>query len=100
MYTADFLIQRRKDKWNELKSIEHDKKLRTAIANELLNNKALLNEVKQYPEKLIELVVEACAAILKLLLDSAAQISGAVGHGICLRDQKIHQFLVPFQGQV
>ena len=56
MYTADFLIQRRKDKWNELKSIEHDKKLRTAIANELLNNKALLNEVKQYPEKLIELV--------------------------------------------
>ena len=56
MYTADFLIQRRKDKWEELHSIEHDKKLRAAIANEMLVNKDLLAEVKAYPEKLIELV--------------------------------------------
>jgi hypothetical protein len=55
-YTADYLIQKRKDKWNELHSIEHDKKLRQAIANELLTDAALLAEVKQYPEKLIELV--------------------------------------------
>lgn len=56
MYTADFLIQRRKDKWNELHSIDHDKKLRAAIANEMLTNAELLAEVKRYPEKLIELV--------------------------------------------
>ena len=56
MYTADFLIQKRKDKWNELHSIEHDKELRAAIANEMLTDSALLEEVKRNPEKLIELV--------------------------------------------
>ena len=55
-YTADYLIQKRKDKWNELHSIEYDKKFRQAIANELLTNSDLLAEVKRYPEKLIELV--------------------------------------------
>lgn len=56
MYTADFLIERRKQKWNEFHSIEHDKKLRQAIADEILRDPALLAEVKRYPEKLIELV--------------------------------------------
>ena len=56
MYTADYLIQKRKDKWEELHSIDHDKKLRHAIANELLQNPQLLAEVRRYPEKLIELV--------------------------------------------
>lgn len=56
MYTADYLIQKRKDKWEELHSIDHDKKLRQAIANELLQNPQLLAEVRRYPEKLIELV--------------------------------------------
>ena len=55
-YTADFLIQKRKDKWDELHSIEYDKRLRKAIVNELLRNGELLDEVKEYPEKLIELV--------------------------------------------
>ena len=55
-YTADYLIQRRKAKWDELHSIEHDKKLRQAIADELMVNAELLAEVKRYPEKLIELV--------------------------------------------
>ena len=55
-YTADYLIQKRKDKWEEKRSIEYDKQLRQAIANELLTNRALLDEVKRYPEKLIELV--------------------------------------------
>lgn len=55
-YTADYLIQRRKAKWDELHSIEHDKKLRQAIAKELMTNADLLAEVKRYPEKLIELV--------------------------------------------
>lgn len=56
MYTADYLIERRKQKWEELHSIEHDKKLRQAIANELMQDSALLAEVKRYPEKLVELV--------------------------------------------
>lgn len=55
-YTADYLIQKRKEKWEESYSIEYDKQLRQAIANELINNTELLNEVKKYPEKLIELM--------------------------------------------
>lgn len=55
-YTADYLIQKRKDKWQELQSIDYDKQLRSAIANELLTNRDLLEEVKAFPEKLIELV--------------------------------------------
>lgn len=55
IYTADYLIERRKAKWEELGSIEHDKKLRSAIADELLTNSKLLDEVRMYPEKLVEL---------------------------------------------
>ena len=55
-YTADFLIQKRKDKWEELHSIEYDKKFRQAVGNELVKNRHLLEEVKRYPEKLVELV--------------------------------------------
>ena len=55
-YTADYLIEKRKAKWDELHSIEYDKKFRQAVANEMLTNKELLKEIKQYPEKLIELV--------------------------------------------
>lgn len=54
-YTADYLIQKRKEKWETTKDIEYDKKFRIAVANELLTNKELLKEVKKYPEKLIEL---------------------------------------------
>ncbi len=56
MYTADYLIKRRKEKWDELHSIDFDKKLRSAIADEFLKNQSLLNEIKKYPEKLIEMV--------------------------------------------
>ena len=55
-YTADYLIQKRREKWDELHSIDYDKRLRVAIANEMLTNPALLAEVKEFPEKLIELV--------------------------------------------
>lgn len=55
-YTADYLIQKRRDKWEELHSIDYDKRLRAAIAGEILTNKDLLAELKRYPEKLIELV--------------------------------------------
>lgn len=56
MFTADFLIQKRKDKWQELHDIDYDKQFRVAIADELTSNKKLLDEVKANPEKLIELV--------------------------------------------
>lgn len=55
-YTADFLIEKRKAKWNELQSIDYDKKLRAAIAGEMMTDSALLAEIKKNPEKLIELV--------------------------------------------
>lgn len=55
-YTADYLIEKRKAKWEELHSIDYDKKLRQAIANEMLTNAELLAEIKRKPEKLIELV--------------------------------------------
>lgn len=56
MYTADFLIQKRKEKWEQSHDIEADKELRLAIANEIISNEALRAEILQYPEKLIELV--------------------------------------------
>lgn len=55
-YTADYLILKRKEKWGKKQSIEYDKKLRDAIAKEIYNNEELLNELKRFPEKLIELV--------------------------------------------
>lgn len=55
-YTADYLIAKRKEKWQESHDIEYDKRFRNAVANELIKNSALLEEVKLNPEKLIELV--------------------------------------------
>ena len=55
-YTADYLIEKRKEKWHEAQSIEKDKDFREAVANELVSNAELLREVKANPEKLIELV--------------------------------------------
>lgn len=54
-YTADFLIQKRKEKWMELEDIEYDKELRNAIAEELFHDSSLLEEIKRSPEKLVEL---------------------------------------------
>ena len=54
-YTADYLIQKRKEKWNELQSIEYDKEFRDAVVDELLDNAELLAEVTHNPEKLVEL---------------------------------------------
>lgn len=55
-YTADYLIAKRKEKWEELHSIEYDKQFRDAVANEMLADAELTAEVKANPEKLIELV--------------------------------------------
>ena len=55
-YTADYLIEKRREKWNERGSIEFDKQFRNAVVTELMSNADLLAEVKAKPEKLIELV--------------------------------------------
>lgn len=55
-YTADYLIQKRREKWEELQSIEFDKQFRMGVVNELLSNEDLLREVVRFPEKLIELL--------------------------------------------
>ena len=56
MYTADYLIQKRRDKWEELHDIDYDKRFREAVCAEMMKDRALLEEVKRYPEKLVELV--------------------------------------------
>ena len=55
-YTADYLIQKRKEKWAELQSIEYDKEFRDAVADEIVTNASLRAEITKNPEKLIELV--------------------------------------------
>lgn len=54
-YTADYLIQRRKEKWYQDYDIERDKVFRETIVEELCINEELRNEIKLKPEKLIEL---------------------------------------------
>lgn len=55
-YSADYLIQKRKDRWEKSHCIEDDKLWRQAVATEMLINQSLREEVKRNPEKLIELV--------------------------------------------
>lgn len=54
-YTADHLIAKRREKWETRHDIEYDKELRAAIAEELTHNRELLCEIRERPEKLIEL---------------------------------------------
>ena len=56
IYTADFLITKRKEKWDANKNIELDIQFREAVAQELVENISLREEVKNKPEKLIELL--------------------------------------------
>ncbi len=55
-YSADYLIQKRKEHWNNNEDLEYDKRFRNAVANKLLEDKELLFEVRKRPEKLIELL--------------------------------------------
>ena len=55
-YTADYLIAKRKEKWNELQSIDFDKRFREGVADKMLTDADLLAEIRRNPEKLIELV--------------------------------------------
>lgn len=54
-YTADYLIAKRREKWEALQDIEFDKQFQNAVAVELTRNPSLREEVREYPEKLIEL---------------------------------------------
>lgn len=54
-YSASYLIARRKEKWNNAQNIEEDKRFREAVANELLVNQNLREQIKNNPEYLIEL---------------------------------------------
>ena len=55
-YTADYLIEKRKEKWNNTHNIEQDKEFREAVVEELIENAELLQELKERPERLIELL--------------------------------------------
>lgn len=55
-YTADYIIQKRKENWEEKHDIEFDRVLTVAIANKLVEDKELLEEAKAKPEKLIEMI--------------------------------------------
>lgn len=55
-YTANYLIEARKAKWQALGDIEYDKRFRVAVARELMTDAGLLAEIRRNPEKLIELV--------------------------------------------
>lgn len=55
-YTAGALIDIRRAKWEAFGDIEQDKRLRNAIAGELKKDRALLAEVREKPERLIELL--------------------------------------------
>lgn len=55
MYTADYLIQKRREKWKEHQSIDFDKEFRAAVAYEIITSKELREEINKNPEKLVEL---------------------------------------------
>ena len=53
--TAKQIIEKRKELWNKNKSSSEDYNFTLAVANELLNNKFLLDEITHNPELLIEM---------------------------------------------
>ena len=55
-WSADFLIEKRREKWEKTNSIDEDKRFRNAVARAITEDLTLLQEVRRYPEKLIELV--------------------------------------------
>lgn len=57
-YTPEYLIERRKEKWNtgdREKRLDEDRRFREAVANEIIENKEFRDELIKYPEYLIEL---------------------------------------------
>lgn len=53
--TARQIIEKRKELWNKNKSSSEDFNFTLAVANELLNNKPLLDEITKNPELFIEM---------------------------------------------
>lgn len=54
--TANQIIEKRKELWEQYEDINKDYEFTLSVANELLTNKALLEEIKNNPELLIEMV--------------------------------------------
>lgn len=54
--TISNLIKKRKELWDENKNIEIDNEYREAVAQELITNSKLLEELQEHPESLIELM--------------------------------------------
>lgn len=57
-YSPEYLIEKRKEKWNTLpkeKRLDEDRRFREAVANEIIQNKEFRDVVIKYPEYLIEL---------------------------------------------
>ena len=55
--TAQQIIDKRKELWNKSNDIEQDRKYRDAVANEIIKDEALREEIAKYPELLIEMVL-------------------------------------------
>ncbi len=55
-YDADFLISKRKEKWEASYDIDYDKEFRDAVADRMMEDPDLLAQIRENPEKLIELV--------------------------------------------
>lgn len=55
MYSIDYFIERRKVKWKEYHDIEKDKEFREVIANEVIKNTEYVEQIKEKPERIIEL---------------------------------------------
>ena len=55
-YTPEFLIRKRKEKWNNTdKRLEEDTRFRQAVANEIVQNSKFREKLIEHPEYLIEL---------------------------------------------
>lgn len=54
-YSVDYFIERRKFKWNEHHDIEKDNEFREVVAREVVNNEEYVQQLKENPEKMIEL---------------------------------------------
>ena len=54
-HDAAYWIRRRKEIWEERHDIAYDKRLRSALAKEMMTNKDFRIEIKRNPEYLIEL---------------------------------------------
>lgn len=55
IYSIDYFIQRRKVRWNEHHNIEKDRIFRETVAEEVITNQEYIKQIKEKPERMIEL---------------------------------------------